>query len=509
MADAEQKTEAAPDRATDSAGAPESEGTLATSVEKPADAPKSAESVVDASVESAAEDHPKPKKRRDGHLYQIDFVRLFTFGSVILDHVILQLATSADVAAHGLGLLFRYTRYCFFALTGFVLTYQYRNRDLHAPTFWRRRYKLIGLPFVAWTLFYWGKRHFEYGGVNGIVELFTDPSTGLLALKSLVYELITGDAAYHLYFLSVSMQIYLVFPLVLWVIKRTWGYHRYILAASLAFHLWLLFHMVRPPLAIFQISPLDKLWAHMSITLLPYQFFILAGCLAAYHFDAFARTMRRYRAPLVVISLIAIVVTLIYYVAIVDSDGPGPVTGEEMFRATNVFMVHNSFALVGIIIILYICGTIWQDRRRNGSLADNVMRVAADRSFGIYLAHVAALSAVVVTSRGLLDDIPLWLNITVTYLVTVIVTVYWVEALRRSPISLITTGRERINWRIQQWTRSAVVGVVGAAVGLTIYATFNEPLGVLVTGISALLLLSAAVVAVKQAKAARTAEVAA
>lgn len=437
MADAQQKTEAAPELATD-AGGPTST--------------------------------PQPKKRRDGHLYQIDFVRLVTFGSVIFDHVILGLAPMADLAAQGLGLLFRYTRYCFFALTGFVLTYQYRNRDLHAPTFWRRRYKLIGLPFVVWSLFYWGKRHWEYGGVDGIVELFTDASAGTLALKSLIYELITGDAAYHLYFLSVSMQIYLVFPLVLWVIKRTWGYHRYLLAASLAFHMWLLFHMVRPPLEIFQSGLFGKLWQYMSITLLPYQFFILSGCLAAYHFDAFSRVMRRYRGPLVVISLITIIVTLIYFVHNVNG-------GEEMFRATNVFMVHNSFALIGIIIILYIGGTIWQDRRRQGSVADNVMRVAADRSFGIYLAHVAVLSAVLVTSRGLLDDVPLWVNLIVTYLVTVAVTVYWVEALRRSPISLITTGRERIDWRIQRWGRSAAVAAVGAIFGLVVYATFNEPLG--------------------------------
>ncbi|EGD53419.1 acyltransferase [Gordonia neofelifaecis] len=438
------------------------------------------------------------KKKKDGHLYQIDFVRLFTFGGVILDHVILGLAPAAAMAAQGVGLLLRYTRYCFFALTGFVLTYQYRNRDLHAPTFWRRRYKLIGLPFLMWSLFYWTNRHYQQGGWEAIRDIFTDGTTERLALKSLVYDLITGNAAYHLYFLSVSMQIYLVFPAVLWVLKRTWGYHRYLLAASLTFHIWLLFHMVRPPLSFFESGVPGLIWRYLGVTLFPYQFFILAGCLAAYHYEAFGAFMRRFRRPLVLLALVTIIVTLVYFVYNVDH-------GEEMFRATNVFMVHNSFAFVAIIVILYILGTVWQDRRRSGSVADNFMRTAADRSFGIYLAHVIVLSTVLETSRAHLDA-PLWLNILLTYVVTVLGTVYLVEVLRRSPISLITTGRERIDWRIQRWGRSSFVAVLGCGLGFAIYETVNTQLGVLVTGTSALLLLSAVVVGVKQSNAAHDAK---
>ncbi|MGB3706928.1 acyltransferase [Gordonia sp. (in: high G+C Gram-positive bacteria)] len=485
MVNAQPKIDDAPERAADS-------------TEQTADAPPAPTPTPGQDV--ATPEAPK-KKKRDGHLYQIDFVRLFTFGGVILDHVILGLAPATAVAAQGVGLMLRYTRYCFFALTGFVLTYQYRNRDLHAPTFWRRRYKLIGLPFLMWSLFYWTNRHYQHGGWGGITEIFQDGTSERLALKSLVYDLITGNAAYHLYFLSVSMQIYLVFPAVLWVIKRTWGYHRYLLAGSLAFHFWLLFHMVRPPHDIFQDGAFGLLWRYLGVTLLPYQFFILAGCLAAYHYDAFSGFMRRFRRPLVLLALVTIVVTLVYYVINVNS-------GEEMFRATNVFMVHNSFMFVAIIVILYIVGTIWQDRRHPGSVPDNIMRTAADRSFGIYLAHVIVLSSVLAATRPYLDKplwgdfmVPLWLNIVVTYVVTVIVTVFLVEVLRRSPISLITTGRERIDWRIQRWGRSAFVAVIAAAIGFATYETVDPKLGVLVTATAGLLLLSAVVVGVKQSNA--------
>ncbi|MBM7367931.1 acyltransferase [Gordonia hydrophobica] len=468
------KIEDATDRVTDDAGTRSATG--------------------EAAAADASETRPAPKKKGGGHLHQIDFVRLFTFGGVILDHVILGMAPITAMAAQGVGLMLRYTRYCFFALTGFVLTYQYRNRELHAPTFWRRRYKLIGLPFLVWSLFYWLNRHYQRGGLDAIGDIFADGASERLALKSLVYDLATGNAAYHLYFLSVSMQIYLVFPAVLWVIKRTWGYHRYLLAVSGTFHIWLLFHMVRPPLEIFQSGVLGLIWRYLGVTLFPYQFFILLGCLAAYHFDAFGAFMRRFRGPLVGLSIVTIVVTLIYFVINVNG-------GEEMFRATNVFMVHNSFMFVGIIIILYICGTIWQERRHPGSGPDKVMQTAADRSFGIYLAHVIVLSTVLQISREHLDA-PLWLNLLATYAVTVVVTVFLVEVLRRSPISLVTTGRERIDWRIQRWGRSAFVAVIGGAIGFAIYETVGTRLGFLITAVSALLLLSAIVVGIKQSNAA-------
>ena len=114
-----------------------------------------------------------PKPKRGGHLHQIDLVRLVTFAAVIFDHVILGLMSAGAVAAGGIGLLCRYTRYSFFALTGFVQTYQYRNRELKPVEYWRRRYKLIGLPFLMWSLFYWAYTRYRRGGISNVVDNFT------------------------------------------------------------------------------------------------------------------------------------------------------------------------------------------------------------------------------------------------------------------------------------------------------------------------------------------------
>lgn len=453
-----------------------------------------AERPVPTAPEPAATPLDKPHKR-DKHLYQIDFVRLVTFAGVVLDHVILAIASYGEIIAQGIGLLLRYTRYCFFALTGFVLTFQYRNRELHAPTFWRRRFKLIGLPFLAWSLFYWVFNRWRRGGWETVWAAFDGPAQIVDSLKAIAYDLITGHAAYHLYFLSVSMQIYVVFPLVLWVLRRTWGYHRYLLALSGVFHLWLLYHMVRPPLALFDHGAGAALWNHLSITLLPYQFFVLAGCLAAYHFEAFSAFMKRWRWPLSGAAVITIIVTLIYYRGQVDLGAA--LTADDVFRATNVFMVHNAFAFVGIIVLLWTGGVIWQRRRRAGSTADTLMAKAADRSFAIYLVHVLAIFAV---TPAFLNDwhAPIGWRILVMYLVVCVLTVFLVEVLRLSPISLITTGRNRIDWRTQHPGKQVPVAVAAIVVGVAVQWTTGQGAGAFVAGTGIVLLVGALTVLNKQ-----------
>ncbi|MFC3243523.1 acyltransferase [Gordonia humi] len=416
---------------------------------------------------------------------------------MILDHVILGLVPYTAFVAQGVGLLLRYTRYCFFALTGFVLTYQYRNRDLHAPTFWRKRYKLIGLPFLVWSLFYWLKRHYDNGGVTGIFGSAHDIE---LAVKSFAYDLITGHAAYHLYFMSVSMQIYLVFPAVLWVIKRTWGYHRYLLVLSGAIQAWFMYQMVRgAPTALFESGFFGVIWRYLPVTILPYQFFIFGGCLAAYHFEAFTTFMKRWRWFIVGAGLATIITTLVYYAgkANIARNIPDPAAGnEEIFRATNVFMFHNVFALLSIIFILYVLGTIWQQRRTPGSIPDTILRKGSDRSYGIYLAHVFVLSEVMSSSRDW--TVSSGWKIFYTYVITIILTVALVETLRRSPVSLITTGREREDWRRQRPIESGLVGAGGVVFGVALRVWGNTSIGSAIAAIGALLLVSALVVAYHQ-----------
>ena len=50
--------------------------------------------------------------------------------------------------------LLHVTREVFVLLSAFVLTYSYRERGLERRRFWRRRYPLVVIPYIAWTAVY-------------------------------------------------------------------------------------------------------------------------------------------------------------------------------------------------------------------------------------------------------------------------------------------------------------------------------------------------------------------
>lgn len=154
-----------------------------------------------------------------GHVYAVDLVRALTFAAVIAVHTVTTVNPPDSVPTGGAAMLLHFTRQAFFALTAFVLVHRHRDK-LPVVPFWRRRFLLVGVPYVIWSVIYSG------------LALITTPLPPTAALTQLGRNLLTGTAWYHLYFLVVTMQFYLLFPLFLRVLRAV--------AGRRAGHWWLL-----------------------------------------------------------------------------------------------------------------------------------------------------------------------------------------------------------------------------------------------------------------------------
>ncbi|MDT4892140.1 MAG: hypothetical protein QOE97_1175, partial [Pseudonocardiales bacterium] len=136
------------------------------------------------------------------HVHEVDVVRVLTFAAVIGVHTVSEANGSQSVAANAVVMLLHFTRAAFFMLTAFVLTYQYAGRTVPLRRFWSRRLLTVGIPYLTWTVVYSGL-HWYQGPRTMTFASWLD--------QTLLYAA-DGTAWFHMYFLLVSMQIYLLFP---------------------------------------------------------------------------------------------------------------------------------------------------------------------------------------------------------------------------------------------------------------------------------------------------------
>lgn len=345
-------------------------------------------------------------------------MRIITFACVIAVHTISRTVTD-DVPVYALLALLHFTREAFFALSAFVLVYtslDRHGRSLRAFT--RRRFVLVLVPYVVWSAIYvaFGYVQDPHGSAASILIRFG-------------WDLLTGMAWYHLYFLLVSLQLYLLLPVILWFVRRTRGHHLGALIASGALQL------VLTGLYMYDPSVLGPLSLAKTGVFVSYQFFILLGAVAADHAEELLAAVRHRRRSIAVGVGVTAAITVGWYLLAVAL-GESPTKAATPLQP--VLMLWSVAASAGLLAL----GTLWADRRRPGLLAETV-RVGSDRSFGIFLAHPLVIALLLLADDGWLGEhlATPWPLTVVVYLLTIAGTVALVEVARRSILSLPLTGR--------------------------------------------------------------------
>ncbi|SIR63619.1 acyltransferase [Williamsia sterculiae] len=382
-------------------------------------------------VEAPARTTPAAASAR-GRLYQADFIRGTTFALVIFSHVLSSTTDeNLNVTSNALGMWGHVSRNAFFFLTGFVLMYANMDKkDFHALTFWPRRLKLVVIPYVIWSFVYWAYRFYTEGRFLQIPTSLTD----------FWNDLKWGVAAPHLYFIFVMMQVYVLFPALLWLVRRTRRHHVALVATSFVLQVALV-------AAFTHYTPggwLGQYWWRNYATFLPYQFFIVLGAVIAMNRDRIDRVLRgrgRWVAT-------AIVVTgALAYTAFIlrTQHGITPLAASDS--------MHPSLLpyLVCAIVGLYALAVFWARHRDTTPRIAAVIRYTADRSFSIFLVHVLVLQVLLHATGGsegagspLVRTLHAPWATAVIYLMTIAGTLLTVEVLRRLPGSRYITGKERL-----------------------------------------------------------------
>lgn len=367
---------------------------------------------------------PASAGARRPHVRALDLFRLLVVAFVVSVHTTsFAIATTTPVGAFLT--VFHTSRELFFLLTAFVLIYNYGHRPrIQWLPFWRKRYALVLPAYLVWSLIYFFFDHNQLDPVSGALATFG---------KDLLY----GSARYHMYFLLVTMQVYLAFPLLRWLLRRTAGHHLILFAVLCACQIVLIlavqYHLVRHGVIGWYLGD-------PSPWLPSYPFYIVAGGLAAWHFErlaAFTRRQARLAGPVFAVGLCAGLGT---YAA-------GIAAGHSPLKASTVFQPAVLVESICFGWALLAVSMRWADR---GARHRKLISAGADGSFGIYLVHpllvqgllalaaaTGVLGAVRAAPAGLQIAAVLGVAVPLVYGLAAVCTVL----VRPTPLSLPLTGR--------------------------------------------------------------------
>jgi peptidoglycan/LPS O-acetylase OafA/YrhL len=371
------------------------------------------------------------------HIIAFDMIRLVIMVFVVGVHTLAWGGGQVTLALGAVSTVFHTSRELFLLLTALVLTYNYGHRKrLKTLKFWRRRYWLVVPAYVTWSAIYYA----------------ADGSSRGAFPSAFLHDLLDAGARYHLYFLLVSMQIYLLFPVLRWVLRKTEGYHRWLFAAAVAYQFWLTcalhYHFGRPasgPVTEFLNAAGQGYWVDT------YVLYVVAGAIAGWHFDQVCAFTRRYLGTIPRIALAAgvgVAAGIGTYLIEIYGFGATPNDASAVFQPIVIVeALAFGWALLG-------AGLLWSDR---GAPHKKFAAAGSASSFGIYLAHPLVLQGLLLlTGASFLGPDGGWLGairrapdgLTVIALLFVAVPIIyaaaWViaSAARRTPASLMLTGRE-------------------------------------------------------------------
>ena len=371
------------------------------------------------------------RSRSRKHLHELDLIRIVTALGVVGVHVayytVFLNTTSAGAAIqHGVESSLHFTREIFMFTTAFVLVYAYYGKPFALGTFWRKRGIGVVLPYIAWTILY-------------VWLSAPQQSLGRLAGTSAL-DTLNGNASYQLYYILLTIEFYLIFPLFLRILPFLDRHRWKAIAVSGLLELALMavdYHTVQTPSVV--TTPVGTfLTQFQDRFVLVYQFYFVLGGLAALHLSTLRMWVLRHGKLLVGGFALAFAGFWGHYLLAI-----GPL-GEPVTYAKSVLqpvMVIYSVAVLGFLGWL---ACRWAGTRTAAGVPHGARtwQTLADAAFGVYLIHPLFLTAAL---QYLVPNLPgAWpvaLRVALVWAFTAGCTIALSVALMRTPLLSRLVGR--------------------------------------------------------------------
>ncbi|MEO2205146.1 acyltransferase [Paenibacillus pabuli] len=370
-------------------------------------------------------------------------LRGIAFLAIVMQHNIAEYIYRSDIEQPDsvmLTMIYHLTRFgtpTFVFLSGVMLFYHHRQAKPDYSRFIRKRFGDIYVPFVLWTLIYWLS-----------VRVFTPAFwvSGTLDVRSLIRELFIPQTGYHLWFVIMIFQFYVLFPLF-WLgvqfvysqlmritkITRTQSVLLLVLLAAGLYSLlmkWSYYDMADWTAALSQ--PWSTLLEYRSYSWVMYWFYFLLGAVCAWAVDTWRNWTVR-ALPWMICLFLGMYFWLGYDVLRGSGDVVNLNISTYLKPTTFIIIMAQMFMLYGLIFLL----------RGKTTKFLGVLSWIGRYSFGGYLVHALVIYAIAYFTRPL--QLGGWhLPITLlSFLVTAVIALTISYGFSRLPGSRYTVGLQR------------------------------------------------------------------
>jgi len=280
-----------------------------------------------------------------------------------------QLQDAVVVALH-------FTRAVFMFVTAFALVYVYYGKPFALKQYWIKRGIGVVLPYSIWSIVY--------------VWVNTPGQPPLTFIKTAIFDILTGNASYQLYYILLTLQFYIILPLFLLFLKYVAHHPWRVLAVSFVIQVvcfYVDYHTLQK--GTFSSSGIWQfIEMYQNRFVLVYQFYFILGGLTALYFSRVRSFLLRHGRVIVCGFLLAVAVLWLHFVLQVR------VYQEPMDYASSVLQPIMVFYSLAVILCACWLASRWASHldQEGHPKGYRIWHVLSDASFGVYLIHALILT---------------------------------------------------------------------------------------------------------------------
>jgi peptidoglycan/LPS O-acetylase OafA/YrhL len=395
-------------------------------------------------MSTVSEVQPSGTRQRLDH---VDAMRPIKQTAVISTHALIYFAPlSTSLLASGMLTLTHFSRDAFLFVSACMLAYSYRDSTkVELGHYWKRRFMAVGLIYLVWSVIY-----FPVAGLKDSTSFpyYRLPMSAIFSLTGLHNFLFAlGTGYYHLYFLLVLLEFYVLFPWIFIFLRRHANWRIPILVVSLAWQV--VFPMViRRGWLGFVVSP--KLETRLVFA---YPLYLIGGVIAAFYLERFHDWVIKHRKSLLIWTVVlgAVPIVIDYYARHGVHMPVLFVPGSNPFAA--VIIPYD----VGAIIAVYLFGVYLVSPKRSARTRA-VVASGSEAAYGIYVSQILWILWFQRWGQqfNLLHKAP-WLVVTLLAVVFTYLVGWLFSALvARTPLARAVVGRGQLPWHTLFWWRESV-----------------------------------------------------